>query len=47
MRKSLAPKTDAKKAGSANNDADESARTTHFSGQLSTPNIVEVHVTHF
>ena len=43
VRKSLAPKAEAKKAGSANNDADETPRPP----QLSTRNTVEVHVTHF
>ena len=37
---SLAPKAEAKKAGSANNDADETPKTTHLSSQsqLSTRN---------
>ena len=48
MRKSLAPKAEARKPGSANNDAIETPKTTHLSrqSQLSTQNIVEVHVTH-
>ena len=48
VRKSLAPKAEAKKAGSANNDADENPRP-HLSrqSQLSTRINVEVHVTHF
>ena len=44
VRKSLAPKADARKPGSATNDADELQET---QGQLSTQNIVEVHITQF
>ena len=49
MRKSLASKAEDKKGAGANNDADETPRPIHFSGQsqLSTRNNVEVHVTHF
>ena len=41
MRKSLAPKADARKPGSANNDTDETSRPPI------TRNIVEVHDRHF
>ena len=49
VRKSLALKAEAKKAGSGNNDADDTPKPPYFSrqSQLSTRNIVEVHITHF
>ena len=43
VKKSFAPKAGAKKAGSANNDADETPRPPISAGRA----VVEVHVTHF
>ena len=47
MRKSPAPKADARKAGSASIDADETPRPPTGRSQMKTLNNVEVHVTHF